>query len=234
MRASFALVVLPGGICQAGASSYRVVPRRDARGVKAGAQVQILSPRLLKESRGRPPHVQMRVSRHSMVEPECDLRASAARSSPEWLGRHGGRTQEATPGPGPWPGSLQATARHCAAPGASCSVIRYKQAVSRYPPYVDCRSWKSLKGRLMRRSGFSPRSIALSLLACGASLLILAALMTPAGADAAECPARPADAYSLAVLADSPLAYYRVDESAGPTICDSSAGSHNGTYYDGM
>jgi hypothetical protein len=48
-------------------------------------------------------------------------------------------------------------------------------------------------------------------------------------AQASGCPQN-SDAYSRAVLADSPVAYYRLDESAGPTMCDSSTQANNGTY----
>ncbi len=46
---------------------------------------------------------------------------------------------------------------------------------------------------------------------------------------AVSCPPA-SDAYATAVLADSPFAYYRLGESAGPTLCDSSASPSNGTY----
>jgi hypothetical protein len=36
------------------------------------------------------------------------------------------------------------------------------------------------------------------------------------------------------VLSDSPLAYFRLDESSGPTMCDSSASANNGTYVSGV
>jgi hypothetical protein len=39
-----------------------------------------------------------------------------------------------------------------------------------------------------------------------------------------------ASAYSAAVLADSPLAYYRLGEASGTTMTDSSGNSRNGTY----
>ncbi|HLH65337.1 MAG TPA: LamG-like jellyroll fold domain-containing protein [Solirubrobacteraceae bacterium] len=59
----------------------------------------------------------------------------------------------------------------------------------------------------------------------------LALAIRPAGAaaSAASCPSHP-DAYSQAVLADAPIAYYRLDESAGPTMCDSSTSANDGTY----
>ena len=46
---------------------------------------------------------------------------------------------------------------------------------------------------------------------------------------AAACPGS-ADAYSAAVLSDSPVAYYRLNETAGTTLCDSSSSATNGTY----
>jgi len=36
------------------------------------------------------------------------------------------------------------------------------------------------------------------------------------------------------VLSDSPIAYFRLDESSGPTMCDSSASANNGTYVSGV
>jgi hypothetical protein len=48
-------------------------------------------------------------------------------------------------------------------------------------------------------------------------------------AQAGSCPGT-SDAYSQAVLTDSPIAYYRLDESAGPTMCDSSTSANDGTY----
>ncbi|MGH9073698.1 MAG: LamG-like jellyroll fold domain-containing protein, partial [Acidimicrobiales bacterium] len=45
----------------------------------------------------------------------------------------------------------------------------------------------------------------------------------------ATCP-QVSDAYSSAVLADSPIAYYRLDETSGTTMCDSSSSANNGTY----
>jgi hypothetical protein len=60
--------------------------------------------------------------------------------------------------------------------------------------------------------------------------LAILALALPAASRAAGCPAPNGDAYSSAVLADSPVAYYRLDESAGTTLCDSSASHTNGTF----
>lgn len=64
-----------------------------------------------------------------------------------------------------------------------------------------------------------------------ACLLLLGFAIRPAGAAAssATCPSHP-DAYSRAVLADGPIAYYRLDEQAGTTMCDSSTSVDNGTY----
>jgi hypothetical protein len=47
---------------------------------------------------------------------------------------------------------------------------------------------------------------------------------------AASCPTQPDDAYSRAVLADNPIAYYRLGEAGGTTLCDSSSAAVNGTY----
>ncbi len=38
------------------------------------------------------------------------------------------------------------------------------------------------------------------------------------------------DAYTQAVLADSPVAYYRLDETSGPTMCDASTNQSAGTF----
>jgi len=40
-----------------------------------------------------------------------------------------------------------------------------------------------------------------------------------------------ASVYNLAVLADAPATYYRVDEAAGTSVVDSSGNSHTGTYH---
>ncbi|MGH2912007.1 MAG: hypothetical protein ACRDJ3_05980 [Solirubrobacteraceae bacterium] len=62
-----------------------------------------------------------------------------------------------------------------------------------------------------------------------ALLLALACLLgTPAMS--AACPGPSGDAYAKAVLADAPIAYYRLDESSGSTLCDSSISATNGTY----
>lgn len=47
---------------------------------------------------------------------------------------------------------------------------------------------------------------------------------------AAGCPPSTADGYAQAVLADSPVGYYRLDEAAGPTLCDASTANNPGTY----
>ncbi len=48
------------------------------------------------------------------------------------------------------------------------------------------------------------------------------------------CKSHKADSYSRAVLSDSPIAYFRLDESSGPTMCDSSASANDGTYVSGV
>lgn len=48
------------------------------------------------------------------------------------------------------------------------------------------------------------------------------------------CGSSRSDAYSKAVLANSPVAYFRLDQSSGPTMCDSSASANNGTYATGV
>ena len=64
-------------------------------------------------------------------------------------------------------------------------------------------------------------------------LLVTAfALCGVSSASAAVCGTP--NAYSTAVLADGPLSYFRLDESGGSTICDSSATPTNGTYGAGV
>ena len=58
----------------------------------------------------------------------------------------------------------------------------------------------------------------------------LALFVASSATAAASCPPPPVDAYSRAVLLDSPIAYYRLDEASGPTLCDSSTSATNGTY----
>ena len=62
----------------------------------------------------------------------------------------------------------------------------------------------------------------------GAGLSALQASTAQAGL-AVSCPTN-SDSYSSAVLADSPIAYYRLDEASGTTMCDSSSSANNGTY----
>ena len=40
----------------------------------------------------------------------------------------------------------------------------------------------------------------------------------------------PSDSYATGVLSDSPLAYFPLNESSGPTVCDVSGNGDNGTY----
>lgn len=51
---------------------------------------------------------------------------------------------------------------------------------------------------------------------------------------ASACASHAATAYSSAVMADSPVAYYRLDDSSGPVMCDSSSNHSNGTYATGV
>lgn len=55
-------------------------------------------------------------------------------------------------------------------------------------------------------------------------------LLASSAPAAASCPAPSGDAYSATVLSDSPVAYYRLDEPSGPTLCDSSTTAANGAY----
>jgi Concanavalin A-like lectin/glucanases superfamily len=73
------------------------------------------------------------------------------------------------------------------------------------------------------------RKLGTSVLSAALGLMAIAALAAPAGADAAACPGTP-DAYSKSVLANEPIAYYRLDEASGPTLCDSSSAHANGSY----
>lgn len=70
--------------------------------------------------------------------------------------------------------------------------------------------------------------VTLVLCACGAVSLAVRSEAAP------SCPSQPSDGYSAAVLADSPIAYYRLDEPSGATLCDSSSRHHNGTYASGV
>ncbi len=51
-----------------------------------------------------------------------------------------------------------------------------------------------------------------------------------ASAGALGCPSPSGDAYSHSVLAEGPVAYYRLDESGGATMCDSSTSKNDGSY----
>lgn len=51
-----------------------------------------------------------------------------------------------------------------------------------------------------------------------------------AGPAQATCSTTTSDPYPQAVLADSPIAYYRLDEASGTTMCDASNSANNGTY----
>ncbi len=72
--------------------------------------------------------------------------------------------------------------------------------------------------------------------AAGIALLLLTvgcgAGTTDSGGTASPGGCHPAtkDAYAKAVLADGPIAYYRLDEAGGGTLCDASTGHNNGTY----
>jgi Concanavalin A-like lectin/glucanases superfamily len=61
-------------------------------------------------------------------------------------------------------------------------------------------------------------------------LAVVGLLVASASPAAASCPSPSGDAYSGAVLSDSPLAYFRLDEPSGPALCDSSTAASNGTY----
>jgi concanavalin A-like lectin/glucanase superfamily protein len=63
-----------------------------------------------------------------------------------------------------------------------------------------------------------------------AAALMLASLSGTSASARAACAGPSGDAYSTAVLADNPIAYYRLNELAGETMCDSSASGVNGTY----
>jgi trimeric autotransporter adhesin len=77
------------------------------------------------------------------------------------------------------------------------------------------------------RSKASFLSTALLLLLCGCG----GSTTTPSGgASPGGCPPATKDAYARAVLADKPAVYYRLDEAAGPTLCDASGNHNNGAY----
>ena len=65
-------------------------------------------------------------------------------------------------------------------------------------------------------------------------ILLALALSGASSATAVGCAASASDAYSGAVLADAPLAYFRNDEPGGPTLCDSAATHHEGSYFGGV
>ena len=67
-------------------------------------------------------------------------------------------------------------------------------------------------------------------LSCGLALATCVLFGSAAPAAHAACPAASAGAYPAAVLADSPVAYYRLDEATGPAMCDSSPTAVDGTY----
>ena len=64
--------------------------------------------------------------------------------------------------------------------------------------------------------------------------LFLAAFTLEGTSNASAALCGSPNAYSSAVLADGPLSYFRLDESGGSTICDSSATPANGTYLPGV
>lgn len=69
----------------------------------------------------------------------------------------------------------------------------------------------------------------LALIGMAGALALAVGVAAPAYAGV-NCPAARGDAYSSAVLADAPVAYYRLDEPAGPDMCDASASANDGTY----
>ena len=71
-----------------------------------------------------------------------------------------------------------------------------------------------------------PRSLRPAIVAAAAWMLFVLPSAAPASA---ACTA-PTGAYASAVLADAPVAYYRLDDPSAPTICDSSSSANNGTY----
>jgi hypothetical protein len=79
------------------------------------------------------------------------------------------------------------------------------------------------------------RARARGVLALTLAPLALALTIASAGPSsaAARCPAQPDDAYSRAVLADYPVAYFRLGEAGGTTLCDSAPAAVNGTYATG-
>jgi hypothetical protein len=90
---------------------------------------------------------------------------------------------------------------------------------------------KLRRGRVSITLGARPATgaagIAMLLLmsSCGGGTGDSSAAASPGG-----CHPATKDAYAEAVLADGPVAYYRLDETAGGTLCDASSAHNQGTY----
>lgn len=90
---------------------------------------------------------------------------------------------------------------------------------------------------LRRTVGVALCSLALA--GCGSGHTPISTTTRPTSATtsptiASACGAGVSDAYARAVLADSPVAYYRLNQISGPTMCDSSRLANNGTYEAGV
>jgi hypothetical protein len=83
--------------------------------------------------------------------------------------------------------------------------------------------------RVAASRGWSRSGRVLTLIAIGLVLAITGPSVLAPAAYASGC-AAPSGAYATEVLSDSPVAYFPLDESSGPTICDDSGNSDNGTY----
>jgi len=64
--------------------------------------------------------------------------------------------------------------------------------------------------------------------ACGGGSSSTAEATSPSPATA--CPPKTNDAYAKAVLADSPVAYYRLSDAAGAKMCDATSRRNDGTF----
>jgi hypothetical protein len=84
-----------------------------------------------------------------------------------------------------------------------------------------------MKGLRVVRNRAARVGITLSTLAIGS---LAAVAMLPGTASAKPVCGSSAGTYYTQVKADHPLAYFRLDETTGPTACDDSGNGNNGTY----
>jgi len=90
----------------------------------------------------------------------------------------------------------------------------------------------------MARFRISPWGFALALVACVITGAGCGSSQSPSAASSSaattRCESYAANSYSRAVMSDSPTAYFRLDDSSGPTMSDSSPSANNGTYAAGV